>query len=535
MIEADDERELIQAYKSKAIKKSLVGDDQDFDIFKKPAEEIRKMGGISKNYVRKMDRKFSKGVNGWNGQNKTGFQNEGGKVRSKQINIDELYGYTYFECITPPYNMDYLGKLYEVSPAHHAAVDAKVRSVFGLGFDWIESRKTKLARKKVRSKGGLEKLERLLDDARANMEEWLESTNDKDSFDKIMEKVGTDYEALGNAYIEIGRDSQGRVSYIGHVPAKYMRVRRQRDGFIQMFANRVVYFRNFGEKTPNPVGDDPNPNEIIHLSKYSPNDNYYGVPDIISAKNALAGNEFASRYNLDYFENKAIPRHVIITKGAALSPTAMTTLVEFFETGLRGQHHRSVYVPLGDVDAEIEFKSIEPGKQDSSFGDFRVANNEEIFMAHRIPASRAGVFSTNVSLAASRDADKVFKEAYSRPEQAIFEKIMKKLFKEITDIVEFKLNELSLIDEDVQSQIDERNIRNGVVVPDEVRSRKGLSARPDGNGNEPTVLTAQQQADQKATALQSRARDSARSANSPDRAAGSAKGRQSKGDGRSVK
>lgn len=525
MIEAEGEKELIEAYRSKAIQKRLAGEDADFDIFKKTSGEIRKMAGINKNLVRKMDRKFAKS---------TGYQNEGGKVESKQINIDELYGYNYFECITPPYNFDYLGKLYDVSPAHHAAVDAKVESVFGLGYDWVESRKAKATRQRTRSQSGLKALEKSIDDARDNMEDWLDSTNDKDVWDEIMRKVGKDYETMGNGYIEVGRDVQGRIKYLGHIPAKYVRVRRSRDGFVQMFGNRVVFFRNYGDtKTRNPVGDDNNPNEIIHLKKYSPNDNYYGVPDIIAAKGALAGNEFANRYNLDYFENKAIPRHVIITKGAALSPKAMDTLVEFFETGLRGQHHRSVYVPLGSVDAEIEFKSIEPGKQDSSFGDYRVSNNEEIFMAHRIPASRAGVFTGNVSLAASRDADKVFKESYSRPEQAIFEKKMRKLFREITDIVDFKLNELALTDEDVQSQIDDRNIKNGSLLPDEARAKRGMPARPDGKGNEPMALSAQQQADQKANALKTRERDTQRANNATD-SAGSSKGRNEKGAGRAA-
>lgn len=521
--EAEDQftqSELVQAYKSRSANTvKLSGDEADFDVFKAPG--VRKMQGLDKNFIRRKDRELSKV-----------YTSQSGKARSKQINVDDMYGYDYLECITPPYNMDYLSKLYELSPAHMAAVDAKVESVFGLGYDWIESKKTKSARQNAKTSASLKKLDKILQESRDNIELWMESTNKEDVWEEIMRKIGKDYETMGNAYLEIGRDSQGRIGYLGHLPAKYVRVRRNRDGFVQIFGNRVAFFRNFGEKTSNPIGNDSSPNELIHFSKYSPNDNYYGVPNIIAAKNALAGNEFASRYNLDYFENKAIPRHVIVTKGAALSATAMNTLVEFFETGLRGQHHRSVYVPLGSTDAEIEFKSIEAGKQDSSFGDFREQNNEEIFMAHRIPSTRAGVFSgKNTSLAASKDADKVFKESYSRPEQAIFEKKMRRVFKEITDVVEFKLNELSLVDEDTQSQIDDRNIKNGSLVPDEARAKRGLPARPDGKGNEPMVMTAQQEADQKANSMKTRERDTQR-ANSTSDSANSKSGRNPKGEGR---
>lgn len=519
----DTQDELINAYTSRAANIKYSGKDEDFDVFKKPIAEIRKMAGLEKNFVRRQDRKLSKS-----------YQNSAGSAGTKALNVDDLQGYNYFDCISPKYNLDYLAKLYDISPAHHAAVNAKVESVFGLGYDWVETKKTKSAKSKIRSESGLKRLDKVVEDARSGIEEWLENTNNEDVFDEVMKKIGRDYETMGNAYLEIGRDIKGRIAYIGHVPAIHVRVRRHRDGFVQVFGNRVAFFRNFGEKTPNPLTEDTRPNEIIHLKKYSPNDNYYGVPDIVPAKQALAGNEFASRYNLDYFENKAIPRHVIVTKGASLSSKAMQTLVEFFETGLRGQHHRSVYVPLGDTDAEIEFKSIEPGKQDSSFSNFRNDNNEEIFMSHRIPASRAGVFNANVSLAAARDADKVFKESYSRPEQAIFEKKMKKVFKEITDVVEFKLNELSLTDANTQSQIDERDVKIGIVLPDEVRSKRGLSARPDGKGNEPVTLTAQQQADQKANTLKNRERDTQRSNNATD-SAGSSTGRNDKGQGRASK
>jgi hypothetical protein len=100
-------------------------------------------------------------------------------------------------------------------------------------------------------------------------------------------------------------------------------------------------------------------------------------------------------------------------------------------------------------------------------------------------------------------------------------------------VVEFKLNELSLVDEDTQSQIDDRNIKNGSAVPDEIRARRGQPARPDGKGNEPMVLTAQQQADQKANSMKTRERDTERANNKSD-SPNSPSGRNPKGAGRKV-
>lgn len=45
----------------------------------------------------------------------------------------------------------------------------------------------------------------------------------------------------------------------------------------------------------------------------------------------MAGNEFAGKYNLDYFENKAVPRYIITVKGAKLSTESERKLLEFFK------------------------------------------------------------------------------------------------------------------------------------------------------------------------------------------------------------
>jgi PBSX family phage portal protein len=475
---------------------------------------VQKLVGLNNNFKRKAARKAK------------------GKAGTKQIEPEMVYGYTYLDCVMPPENMKYLAKLYDISPAHHSAVDAKVSAMFGLGWQLIESKKFKRKKDAIRTDSGLKKADAFFNTVTDQVEDFLNNCNDRDSFEEVLRKVGIDYETTGNAYIEIGRDITGKIGYIGHIPSEYMRVRRERDGYVQIFSNFVTYFRNFGENNPNIVTDDQNPNEIIHLKKYTPTNTYYGLPDIFAAKNALAGNEFASRYNLDFFENQAIPRFAIVARKSSLSPQSVSRLIEFFESGVRGQPHRTIFIPLADSEnADIRFEEIEKGDKDGAFNEFRGSNNEDIFMVHRTPYTRAGVYAKGMTLAAARDADKVFKESVSRPEQEIFEKKFNKVIKEITDAVEFKLNELSLTDEDTQSKIDEREVRMGIQVPDEVRSKKGQGPRPDGKGKEPWQANPQEAAQQNAQSKKSRTRDAQRSAGATDSAG---QGRKEKGAGRSV-
>jgi PBSX family phage portal protein len=486
------------------------------DPFKTEYDEVKKFMGLSNNLKRRVNRQVNSK-----------------KAGTKQIEPDMVDGYTYLDCVMPPENIDNLAKLYDISPAHHSAVDAKVSSIFGLGWQLVESKRYKRMKESTRKESGLKRAEDLLKKSIDDVEDFLDNCNDRDSFEEVLRKIGIDYESTGNAYMEIGRDVTGKIGYLGHIPAQHMRVRRERDGFVQIYSNHVRYFRNFGEKNPNPVTTDANPNEIIHFKKYTPTNTYYGLPDIYSAKNSLAGNEFASRYNLDFFENQAIPRYAIIAKQSSLSPTSVNKLIEFFESGVRGQPHRTIFIPLAkDVDgAEIKFEQIDTGDKDGAFASFRADNNEDIFMAHRTPFTRAGVYAKGMTLAAARDADKVFKESVSKPEQEIFEKKFAKVIKEKTDVVVFRLNELALTDEDTQSKIDERDTRMGLVVPDEVRARRGQGPRPDGKGSEPWQANAQQAAEQKAQASQSRTRDANRSAGATDSAG---QGRNEKGSGRST-
>lgn len=462
-------------------------------------------------------------------------ESEDGKTRSKKIEEDIITGYNAFEVVLPPYNLDYLAKLYEVSTPHKAAVDAKVANIVGLGYDFIPNARTKI------KMDGLEgdkadKYQRKLALWKIELSEAIDDMNSDDTFKQTLEKVWTDYETMGNGYIEIGRsETTGKVAYIGHLPAATIRVRRARDGFVQIIGNKAVFFRNFGKDDQDPIGRDPNPNEVIHLSKYAPSSTFYGVPDIVAAKQAVAGLKFSADFNLDYFENKAVPRHVIILQGATINPRLAKNILEFFETGLKGKNHRSLFVPLpassSEKKVELKIEPVEAGIQDSSFNNYRKESRSEILMAHRVPVTKVGT-PEGVNLAVARDADKTFKEQVCGPEQDTLSKKVNKVVKEIqgdNGIFDFSLNELTLTDEDTQSKIDERRIKTGTETANEQRVRRGLPTHKEGD----TLVDLNVKSNALASENRSqgnRERDSQRSAGATDSAG---EGRNPKGEGRS--
>ena len=493
------------------------------DEFNINGDELMKVTGLGTSFRRKVSRELQKRFTGLDG------------AQTQQNLLQQaITGYAMFDLVQPVYNLEYLARIYEISPYNYSAINAKVSNIVGLGFDFVETRKTKEAFDGIDDEKQLERARRKLNKLRQDLNDWLEDCNDEETFKETLIKVYTDVEATGNGYLEIGRTSAGKIGYIGHIPSKTMRVRRLRDGFIQLLYGKAVFFRNYGDQeTPNPItGGEERPNEIIHLKKYTPMNNYYGIPDIIAAQNAMAGNEFAGKYNLDYFENKAVPRYIITVKGAKLSPESERKLLEFFQVGLKGKNHRSLYVPLpaDTPDSKVEFKMepVEAGAQDSSFNTYRKMNRDEILLAHRVPINKIGT-PEGINLAAARDADKTFREQVCRPAQDILEKKLNKLIEEMTDALILKFNELTLTDEDTMSKIDERYLRMQVITPNEVRIRKGMV--PIDGGDAVVQLKPQQQAEVRAQAGQTRTRDAERSANSPDI---SGEGRNAQGDGRQV-
>jgi PBSX family phage portal protein len=493
------------------------------DPFKIQGEDLTKVSGLGASFRRKMNRDLQKR-----------FQGIDGTETQQNLLAQAITGYAMFDLIEPPYNLDYLSQIYEISPYNYAAINAKVSNIVGLGHDFVETRKTQEAFDNITDDKALERARRKLNRLRQDLYDWLEECNEEETFTETLIKAYTDVEATGNGYLEIGRTSAGKIGYIGHIPAKTMRVRRLRDGFIQLLYGKAVYFRNFGDQdTPNPIdGGLERPNEIIHLKKYTPTNNYYGIPDIIASQNAMAGNEFAGKYNLDYFENKAVPRYIITVKGAKLSTESERKLLEFFQVGLRGKNHRSLYIPLppDSPDSKVEFKMepIEAGTQESSFNVYRKSNRDEILLSHRVPINKIGT-PEGVNLAVARDADKTFREQVCRPAQMNLEKKLNKIIQEMTDALLLKFNELTLTDEDTQSKIDERYLRMQVVTPNEIRIRMGMV--PLDGGDKVVELKPQAQAEVRAQAGKTRTRDSERSANSPDI---SGEGRNAQGDGRQV-
>ena len=521
-------------------------DDDTFkrqDPFNKNWEDLKSLVGMDKNFKRRAERmakayetQIPKDLDTNSAAYLSAASSRSAGVDgtgTKQINPGTVYnnGYGMFDVITPPWNLYELANYYDTSFANHAAIDAKVENIVGLGYDFHISERTQLRLEQSMDADQRERARNRIERAKIELRDWIENLNDDDSFTHTMTKFFTDVQATGNGYLEIGRTTRGEIGYLGHIPATTIRARRLKDGYVQIIGQKVVYFRNFGATNPNPVTGDPRPNEIIHYKEYSPLNTYYGIPDIMSAISSLHGDQLATQYNIDYFGNKAVPRYVVTLKGAKLTAEAEDKLFRFLQTSLRGQSHRTLYIPLpGDSDTnKVEFKMepIENGVQEASFNEYRIRNREDILVAHQVPLSKIGGGDSS-AIAAALAQDRTFKEQVARPAQRNLEKMLNKIVREKTDILEIKFNELTLTDEIAQSQIIERYVKTQVMTRNEAREQLGLPQMQEAEGF--FELTPRQATDARANLAGNRERDAERTNNQSDSPA-TISGRNAQGEG----
>ena len=156
---------------------------------------------------------------------------------------------------------------------------------------------------------------------------------------------------------------------------------------------------------------------MLHFRKYTPQSSYYGVPDIVAAIPAAAGDKAARDYNFDFFAHNAVPRLAIVVEGGQLTEAALRQVQRYMESEIKGQSHKTLVLEVPGSDARVRIEKLTVGTQDeASFLGYRRANRDEIATVHRVPPSKIGIVE-NANLANSRDQDKTFREQVVRPEQ----------------------------------------------------------------------------------------------------------------------
>ncbi len=400
--------------------------------------------------------------------------------RSKQVPAD-VWDYDKTGAKEPPYNLDALAYFLEVNTWHFRCCKTKAIVTAGLGYDFVVP-------EGVESPDPAHK---------TTLQRFFSYPNEEQTWGEILENVLTDFEALGNGYFEVVRNRYGGgpPRSIYHIPAVTMRVRKDKKGFIQRRGNKAVYFRPFGTDPKGPGSFDPRDkgkppgrrrllHEVIHLKNYHPRSSYYGLPDFLPAIRALVGNKMAGDFNIQFFENNAVPQYAIIVKGGELAKGTRKRIEEYFREHIKGQAHKTLILEVLQDEGEkveIEIKPLAVEIRDSSFRMFRTDNAEEIRVAHGVPGRLIGLTEKGGLGGAGEGTaqQEIFKYHVIEPKQTRLEyRINNFLIKRGFGIDDWELRfkEIDVTDEAKVAEIVNKLVRLGVITINE--ARRSMNQKP---------------------------------------------------------
>ena len=366
--------------------------------------------------------------------------------------------------IEPPFNLAMLARLPGENNMLAQCIDAMATNCEGMGhrFEWTGEKSAK-----GRSIETDKKAQAELRTARG----ITERPNEDYTLVELRTRVRKDLEAVGNAYVEVGRDRKNRVTSLYHIPAQTLRIteklpeevkvtvtlprgeaatqtiRKRFRLYVQWVGNKKVWFKEFGdprvissktglvETAEAPVPEEERASEVYHFAFYNPA-SVYGVPRWIGQMPSILGSRQAELTNLDFFKENAIPAMAILVSGGALTNETMRTLESHF-TAIRGRQsmNRVVVVEakgdLESADAEgkipipkVELKPLVDERQkDGLFGNYVEGSKVNIRSSFRLPPLFVGE-SEDMTHATAKSSIEVGEMQVFNPERRRFDDFM---------------------------------------------------------------------------------------------------------------
>lgn len=403
--------------------------------------------------------------------------------------------------VEPPFDLDKLADLLGMNTEHLRGVRSKAADVAGHGHRLIAIQRTDDEGNPIEPD----------EEHRMVLEDFFSWPNEKQTFRDLIESLWTDYEAMGNAYLEIVRKLDGTKdppwgppAKMYHLPAKTVRILRDGSGFVQVRGTKRRFFKEFGDKrvmdcetgefATSSLDLSRHATEVVHFKRYHPASDFYGVPDFLPAAAAILGNARAAEFNISFFENRAVPDCVVIVEGGELDAETEETVRRFFERELAGasRAHKTLILQAsgeeGEMKPSIRIEPITKGPEEASFAQYRKDNRDEIIRAHEVPPARISIIETgNIGAGSGLAQYKIYKETVIEPRQDMLEQFFnRRVIWDEEDGFGFddwmmEFEDFDLADLETKSRIDERYLKAHAVSINEVRRERGLPAVDGGD------------------------------------------------------
>lgn len=344
---------------------------------------------------------------------------------------------------------------------HARCIRSKVACTVGLGLEMLEGDQKKL-------------LER------------MSLVNDYgESFLEVMQRVGLDFEATGNGYMEVVTDGKGDPAEFYYMPSTRTTARKLQRGLPRTW----YYLQDSGERTSfeiyNPKTAKARRSYVLHFAQPSTGSRYYGTPDWEGCTPDIELAHYAKLYNRQFFINSGVPDVAIIVENGRLDKKTEQVVADFFRANFQGvmNSHRALYLPVEGEDANVRIEPVGGSMKDRdmSFKELSDKTRDGILSAHGVPPRLAGVVASG-QLGGGGEVGgqfKLYKELVIDPRQEIFETKLRPVFAAMgLGEVQFKDMDVSI--QEARSTLYPALVAANIITDDEAREEMGYAPFSDG-------------------------------------------------------
>ncbi len=318
------------------------------------------------------------------------------------------------------------------------------------------------------------------------------------SFETTFQKALEDYGTYGYAALELLQSSKGEMGGFKHIRSNTIRICKDGLRAVQQVSTQTIYFKIAGTgedqdlnyKTGAWMTPESSPEDkatlIIWIGDSSPDSDYYGEPDYISALLTILSDEYLREFNNNSFITNGIPNYLITIAGdfdteADEDGNTFEESIEEQILDLQNKPGTAVVftIPSNNPENKIDIQvtKISEEQQEASFESFRQSNRDEILAAHEVPPGRLGIVNDG-ALAGSVDIErnKLYNSKTVKPLQRKIENLINTIIiEEIMEITDCYFEYKTLDTRDIPSELEIalKLYNTGAMKPIELREQFG--------------------------------------------------------------
>lgn len=273
----------------------------------------------------------------------------------------------------------------------------------------------------------------------------------------------------GNSFWWILKNKGGKIAEVWPLDPTTITVKTDSNGSVT----------NYTVATPKGGKDIPK-NEMVHFKTFNPFSKYRGMGTVEAAAIAIDTDEYASRWNKNFFANSAVPSAALQTDQELSKEQAKlieeTWLAKY--TGVNNAHKLAI------LHSGLKYQPTNPNQKDMQFLEQRKFSRDEILAIFRVPKMILGIVE-DVNRANAEASDYIFAKRVIKPLIIMVANGLTANYLPMWGLgggdYRVWFDDPVPQNRELEIQEDEAGIRSGYLTINEVRNRRGFDAIEGGD------------------------------------------------------